>query len=245
MPIAMRYTKPEVQDRIARDYVIGSLSLAARRRCEMLRRELPELDKRIYRWQEHLQPLADVVPERAPRALVWEQLEASINAPSGKLSVSNATADSWWNQLSFLRTLAIASSFLVVALVLLRVTQVAPPQVDYVAVLADDGGQPVYVATASETTKALEIRNFTDVAAADTQTAHQLWALSKTDGEARSLGLLDAVAVSQYPLSEAEWRLVMDAEELLVTAEMPGGSAIGEPSDEVISRGLCVRLSTG
>ena len=237
MPNAVRYTKPEVQERIARDYVMGVLSPAASRRCESLRKEIPGLDAKIYRWAEHLQPMADAVPELAPRPQVWERIAASVD------SQLIATKVSLWDRLSFVRGLAIASSLLVVALVLLQVTQVTPQSVDYIAVLADEQGEPRFVASASEVTKQLDIQVFGDALPGDS--AYQLWALSKTDGEARSLGLVDIDTASQRVLSEADWRLIIDAQELLVTAEMSGGSAIGEPSDDVISRGLCVRLSTG
>lgn len=242
MPRAVRYTKPEVQERIARDYVIGSLSAAARRRCESLRMELPDLDQKIHKWSEHLQPMADAVPDLVPGNAVWERIDASIN----KASLSPepvAKRLSLWDRLSFVRGLALAASILVVALALIQVTQDVPPSVDYVAVLANDAGQPRIVATASEVTKKLQIRIFGD--ALDSESDYQLWALSKTDGEIRSLGLLDAGSLSQRQLNETDWRLIIDAHELLVTAEMPGGSPIGEPSDDVISRGLCVRLSAG
>lgn len=242
MPRAMRYTKPEVQERIARDYVIGSLSPAARRRCESLRLELPDLDQKIHKWSEHFQPMADAVPDLVPGPAVWDRIDASINNAS--INPDPVAKNlSLWDRLSFVRGFALAASFLVVALALIQITQEVPPSVDYIAVLADDNGQPQMVATASEETKQLDIRIFGD--APDNESDYQLWAVSKTDGEARSLGLVDVGAVSQRQLSEADWRLIIDAQELLLSAEMPGGSPIGEPSDDVISRGLCIRLSTG
>ncbi len=237
MPNPVRYTKPEVQERIARDYVMGMLSPAASRRCESLRKELPGLDQKIFAWTEHLQPMADSVPELAPRPQVWARIEASLNP---QVVASKA---SLWGRLSFVRGLAIASSLLVFVLVALQMNQVTPQSIDYIAVLADEEGEARFVASASEVTKQLEIRLFGDALPGDS--TYQLWALSKTDGEARSLGLVDVVTTSQRVLSEADWRLIIDAQELLVTAEMVGGSAIGEPSEDVISRGLCVRLNTG
>lgn len=242
MPIGMRYQNPDVQARIARDYVAGALSLAARRRCEALRRELPELDRQIYRWEAHLQPLAEALPEQAPANAVWESIETSLNFAPADAKDTQPPLTAWWNRLGFLRTFALAASLAVVALSIAQFNRVAPPSVDYVAVLTDDAGAAQFVATASESTRQLDIRVFGDDF--DPDSDYQLWALSKTDGEVRSLGLVDVAASSQRVLETADWRLITDARELFVTEEMPGGSAIGEPSDVVLSRGLCVLLST-
>ena len=74
--------------------------------------------------------------------------------------------------------------------------------------------------------------------------SYELWVTSKTDRQARSLGLIDPqhAAISRT-LTEAEWRLIKDSATLLVTVEEYGGSSIGEPMGEVVAEGLCVRLS--
>lgn len=238
----LRYGKPAVQRRLARSHASGTLCNPARRRFEVLRRELPELDRLARDWDEYLQPLADAVPELPPRAAVWGRIEAAI-APKPSPRTTNL-----WGRLAFLRGLALVSTASAFALALfLTFSGPAPPpslDLDYVGVLSDARGQPRFVMTVSEATKMLEIRGVgrdplpTDV-------SYQLWAISRTDGAARSLGLIDPAAHTQKSLREAEWRLMMDAREALVTAEMPGGSPIGEPSDNVISRGLCIRLSDG
>ncbi|MEO0574307.1 MAG: anti-sigma factor [Pseudomonadota bacterium] len=233
----MRYEKPEVQDRLARDYVMGVLCDAARRRCHLLRRQIPALDQRIYYWEEHLQPMADAVPSLAPSAQLWRSIDASITTAPAQRSPS------LWSRLSFLRGFAVAASVVAMALVFVQLSSGPAATVDYVAVLAGSDGDARFVVTASDQTRQMDIKVFGNPLATDAD--YQLWAVSKTDGEIRSLGLLNANASSQRALNETDWRLVGDAHELLVTAEMTGGSAIGEPSDVVISRGLCIRLSDG
>lgn len=247
MSSALRYTKEEVQNRIARDYVVGTLSAQARRRCETLRRELPELDQKIYAWSEQLQPMADAVPDVAPSPALWANIDASINpadAKEAKNHLSNLATDTpLWSRLGFLRALTAAFSFAAISFAILLAIQPGSSELDYIAVLADADGQKSFVATATEDSKQLTLKRYS--AAPDDGTEYQLWALSKTDGEARSLGLLENALESTVALSESDWRLIIDARELVVTREPLGGSPVGEPSDQIVSRGLCVQLGTG
>ena len=74
---------------------------------------------------------------------------------------------------------------------------------------------------------------------------YQLWAVSRSDGETRSIAVIASKDMTLLELSEAQWRLIKDSESLMLTIEEEGGSAIDEPSDELVARGLCVRLKSG
>lgn len=238
---ALRYTKAEVQNRIARDYVVGTLCAQARSRCETLRKQLPELDQKIYAWAEKLQPMADSVPSVEPSPDLWARIESSVS-PATFQQAGQTTAP-LWSRLGFLRALTAALAFAVISLGTLLAVQPGASQLDYIAVLAASDGQKSFVATAVEDAKALSLKRFSEAPAPDIE--YQLWAISKTDGEARSLGLIANADESIKVLSESDWRLITDAHELLITEEPPGGSPIGEPGDKIVSRGLCIRLSTG
>lgn len=237
MPYPIRYDNPVVQRRLVGSYTAGALCAAARRRFEVLRKEIPSLDRRTREWEQHLQPLADAVPELQPRRQVWEKIDAHMShhkAPE---------RHRFWQKFSFERGLAFVSTAAALVLMIVVLTPPQAPDIDYIAVLTDNSGEPQLVATASESAMTLDLSLLAEPP--DANTVYQLWAVSKTDNETRSLGLLDGSKNSTRSLSENDWRLITDAQELLLTAEMRGGSAIGEPSDEVISRGLCVRLREG
>lgn len=239
---ALRYTKTEVQNRIARDYVLGTLCAQARSRCETLRKQLPELDQRIYAWAEKLQPMADSVPSVEPSPDLWARIESSVS-PATLQQAEQAATTPLWSRLGFLRALTAALAFAAISLGTLLAVQPGASQLDYIAVLAASDGQKSFVATALEDAKALSLTRFSEAPAPDIE--YQLWAISKTDGEARSLGLIANADESLKVLSESDWRLITDAHELLITEEPLGGSPIGEPGDKIVSRGLCIRLSTG
>ena len=113
----------------------------------------------------------------------------------------------------------------------------------YVAVLADEQSQPqVVAATYGESqTLLLDIVSLPPLEPGET---YELWVTSKTDQQARSLGEipLGTDNVSRQ-LTVAEWRLIKDSDSLLISIEDEGGSPIGEPMGEIVSRGACVRLS--
>jgi len=71
----------------------------------------------------------------------------------------------------------------------------------------------------------------------------QLWAQSRRDGQIRPLHVFDQNNINQVALDETALRLVQDSEFLILTLEEEGGSSIDEPSDIVLAKGVCVRLT--
>ncbi len=113
----------------------------------------------------------------------------------------------------------------------------------YVAVLTDQSQQAHLVASTYGESRTL-IVNMIGGPDLTTEQSFELWVLSKTDGEARSLGIIPRnQSLIEQQLSIAQWRLIKDSHSLMVTIEEFGGSAIGEPSEQIVSRGLCVRLT--
>lgn len=238
MSRALRYTQQELQQHLARTYVVGTLRGLARRRFEHLMMELPELRQHVQRWQDHLQPLADAAPAETPDPSLWKAIETQI-AP--REQTTKSTSRPWG--LPFLgRGLGVAALVLLGALAtLLALRPTAPTAVDYIAVLEDNAGIPVAVATTKTSTQLLKVNILRDPELADDADL-ELWAISKTDGETRSLGLLDRADSGERLLTAAETRLIKDAQSLLITVEPEGGSPIGEPGGEVFSQGVCVRI---
>jgi anti-sigma-K factor RskA len=112
----------------------------------------------------------------------------------------------------------------------------------YVAVLTQSKGQAHLVARSYGESQKLVV-NIVNVPTTSKDEALELWVVSKTDQQARSLGVLpNNTSLFEQKLTDAQWRLIKDSESLIVTIEENGGSPIGEPSDVVVSRGLCVRL---
>lgn len=129
---------------------------------------------------------------------------------------------------------------------------------DYVAVLTQPGSdQPLLTALTSSSGAELRLQWQPPVAAQALATtadatnhgqiaadvSWQLWAKSRRDGQIRSLLVFDQQQDGSLTLDEARLRLIRDAEDLILTQEEPGGSPIDEPSDQLLARGACVRLT--
>ena len=74
----MNYLQPERLDRLAREYVLGTLNGGARRRFERLLRQTAAARLAVDTWQERFSVLAAGVPPMPPRDAVWRGLEQRL-----------------------------------------------------------------------------------------------------------------------------------------------------------------------
>src|SRR5882672_2609976 len=131
----MDYSRPDLADRLAADYVTGTLRGPARRRFEALLPAHPILRSAVDNWQARLMPLtASVVPEKPP-AQVWKRIEARIG---GAAKPAAPVRMGWWGQIAFWRSLAGIASAAALSLAVL-VTSPGPAQPPVVVVLSSTG----------------------------------------------------------------------------------------------------------
>src|SRR5262245_2535136 len=131
--------KPELRQRLAAEYALGTLRGRARERLKRWLRDDPELAREVAQWEARLSPMAGAVPPVAPPARVWHALERRIGAPA-------KAAFSLWKALGLVAGGALAA--LVVVAVLFRPAPGGMPA-SYIAVLSDPKtSRPVLVATA-------------------------------------------------------------------------------------------------
>jgi anti-sigma-K factor RskA len=244
-----RYNLPEVAEHLASNYVMGQLSISVTKRVNALRRhyDYKALDDRIYYWEQKLSPLNDATPELAPLPETWQSIQQQLDMGNKKTSPEKAFAGdspSFWQQLFGNRMFSAGSfaSCLLLAMVLVFMPA-SEDSLSYIAVLEDSNKTPQVVAATYGDSKnlVLEILDLPDITEDE---SYELWVTSKTDNQVRSLGEIPKDLENfTRQLSDAEWRLITDSAFLLVSVEETGGSPIGEPSDMVISRGLCIQLS--
>jgi len=78
MSRARRYDQPELRDRLAAEYALGTLQGRARERFRSLMRYDPGLRARVATWEARLAPLSDAIPARHPRAAAWAAIAARL-----------------------------------------------------------------------------------------------------------------------------------------------------------------------
>src|SRR5690242_10400048 len=99
---AMNYDDPHLLDRLAAEYVFGSLPSRARRRFERLRQRLPAAEKAVLDWERRLMPLSGPVPAERPPGQVWNAIEQRTGGATAR-----RTSDAWWTWLRPLTAFAL------------------------------------------------------------------------------------------------------------------------------------------
>lgn len=251
----------ESDDGDAFEFVLGTLTEHEKRAYLERRARNPALLARQQFWEAQLQALQPTTDTLTPKKQTWDQIERFISQaptahvsrhsessagelPSSEKSRRRASSEQtpFWRQWLSWGAAAVAASFFTSMIFFFVLMPRGELPVDYVAVLTGEDGKAKLSAVTEGESQAMWLQ-WDEVAIAPDQDL-QLWALSKTDGETRSLAVFDDAGLKQIELSEANWRLVKDAELLILTAEEVGGSPMDEPSEQVIATGYCVRLES-
>ena len=214
----MNIVTPELADRLAAEYVLGTLTGGARRRFEALLPAHPALRLAVAAWEQRLLPMALKSEPVQPAARVWTGVEA-------KLGWRAPARPSPW-RLRFWQAFA---TFATVAAVVLGTTTRPPPVgAPMIVVLHATKGSEAIVAGLSPDRRQLSIQPLQKVALTSDQSL-ELWALKK-DGPPASLGVIAADKLTAvHPKS-----LPADTKGLAVSLEPLGGSPTGAPTGPVL-----------
>lgn len=112
----MNIQSPALSDRLAAEYVLGTLHGAARRRFERLLYAHPDLRRAVVDWEWRLNRLAVASPSAPPPPIIWQTLDRRLFAAPVRRP--------WWDRLPFWRGLALAG---VLATILVIAPQGLPP----------------------------------------------------------------------------------------------------------------------
>lgn len=251
-----RYSSTVVVDHLASNYVMGLLSPRVRKRVDSLRTQFDyrHIDQRIDFWEQKLSPLNNTIPELAPLPETWLNIQAKLDMGQARTQTEQKHAEKAagifaWPSFSILKQpiLKWSTAFsLVICFVLgynlLQQNNALDP-LSYVAVMQDSDQTPQVVAATYGASKKLML-DILGLPEIDPEESYELWVTSKTDNQSRSLGEIPKGLTSfNRQLSQAEWRLIADSSFLIISIEDVGGSAIGEPSERIVSKGACIRLT--
>ena len=109
----MDYSRPQLADRLAAEYVAGTLRGPARRRFESLLPAHPMLREATRAWQARLMPLTAPITPVQPSGEVWRRISERIGGETP------ATRGGAWNRLPFWRGLAAFASVAAIGLAVL------------------------------------------------------------------------------------------------------------------------------
>ncbi len=224
----MDYSRRELAQRLAAEYVLGTLRGPARRRFETLLPAHPALRDAVSEWQQRLSPLSATVKEVTPTARVWRDIES-------RLFGQRPAPERWWQRLSLWRGLTGVATAATIAMVMVS-SRVPAPQAPIVVVLnanpqAAQALNASFVASVSADGRALVLRPINDLALTPDR-ALELWAVPE-QGAPRSLGLVQASGATTVLRTQ----LLQGTAAFAVSVEPAGGSTTGAPSGPIVSVG--------
>lgn len=231
----MNYRTPQLIDKLAGEYVLGTLRGLARKRFERLAADDATIRLHIREWEERLMALSNSLPDVEPPARVWRAIEARIRAEAKRQPQATRWLN-WW------RPLALGMAGISAALMVYigaGITPTAPARDSYIVVLNSDKMKPVMLAKADALTGEIQIRVLASQTLASDK-ALELWGLPKA-GKPRSYGLLPASGVVKLKFDKPVDQVLQDIAALAVSLEPQGGSPTGQPTGPVLYSGELIR----
>lgn len=261
---------PELLQRLAASYALGTLRGGARRRFESLAREHASVRAAALVWQTHWSGLAELQPGSTPDPAVWVRIHNLVQADKAQHAMADTRAaraertagpasagiGGLWRALWVWRGAAAAGAVATLVAVVvglqahgglqatssaqiaaLQQQLQATPQIQYVAVLADDQAAASMLVTFDPKNHQLVLQRVGGFQEGANQSL-QLWALPPVGGP-RSLGVLGHEKLLTLTAGERD---VQQVPTLAISLEPKGGvpSETG-PTGPVLFKGALIQ----
>jgi anti-sigma-K factor RskA len=233
------YKNPELRDRLAAEYVVGTLRGRARARFQSLLRYDPSLRSLVADWEARITPLAAAAGEIEPPARVWKHLSQRIAGITRRTGV--------WSSLALWRGLAATgAAFVLILAAFIGVTPRPEPPMAMVAVMNDDKGVPALVVSwppmKSMRDPHIRVKVVQAHPVMDAGTSWEMWMLPGGQAAPVSLGLITTDRDQVMKIKPALAQRMGDAWGIAMSVEPAKGSPTGAPTGPVIFKGQCVKI---
>jgi anti-sigma-K factor RskA len=259
---------PALLDQLAASYALGTLRGGARRRFETLARQSPTIRSAALLWHERFTSITELQTADAPSPNVWKRIENTLSAqrlpaPALATAQNSSLLDNLRRSLSRWRGAALAGGLATAAAVVVGVnlsgqlsnqsaqlaqaaqqnTQLtarlaAAPEIQYVAVLADDKADASVLVTFDPKNQKLTLKRVGSFQETADQSL-QLWALKS--GGPQSLGVLGSDKVIRLTAAEGQ---VREVPTLAISLEPKGGAPVGSgPTGPVLFKGALIQTT--
>jgi anti-sigma-K factor RskA len=247
----VKYDNPELLERLAAEYVLGTLRGKARDRFIAILRTLPAARTAVWRWESRLHDFQHAAPETwlpLPEEKVWQRIRSQLRMDSASVQsnvvpltrIASRASDSTriWKGLTALATAAVV----LLAVMLVRNPATPVSGAEHVAVFSDQQQEPQWLVSIDRDTGMLTARAV-NAQAAGAGKAFELWMLPGGSAPPRSLGLLPvAHQVLHARLPRATMSMLPATTVLAVSLEPSGGSPTGLPGGPVLYQAPLLRL---
>ena len=236
----MRFADETLRDKLAAEYVLGTLSGRARRRFEIYLRGNPQLRRAVSEWETRLGPLTDVLPATEPPARVWQAIQT-------RLQIGRKAKTGFWENLSFWRVSSFASGLLALALLVFVALPKpeTPVEAGRMVVVLNDLATRRPAMTASwepgqRGGRTLRIRVIGHAEMAP-NTSWELWMLPGGEQKPVSLGLITTHETQIVKIPDALGAQLDAAQGLAMSVEPANGSPTGLPTGPVLYAGESIK----
>ena len=220
----MKSANRELVDRLAGEYVLGTLRGRARRRFERWLLS-PQVGAIVKAWEDRLSGLEPALRGVTPPPAVWRGIETRLELKK----LARAPAMRW---------LALAASLMFFALLgVFALRQFGTPPVTQQAYIEADA-QTIYwrVELLGDNREvSIHVHQVHDLPAGK---SHELWVLPANGGAPVSLGLLPHTGDHHRVLTAAQHAALAGAKTIAVSLEPAGGSPNGSPTEVLLTAPL-------
>jgi anti-sigma-K factor RskA len=229
---------PELADRLAASYALGTLRGGARRRFEALARQSPPLRALALVWRERISAMTELQAQEAPSPNVWKRIAIALrNEEEARLRAAAPavrTSPGFWRAAALAGGFAALVAFTLAAYTGSQLTQLsAAPEIRYVAMLEDERSAPAILVTFDPRHGTLTLKRLGDFREQPDRSL-ELWALPP-GAAPRSLGVVDGGQVVRLNAVEGQLR---EVPALAITLEPKGGVPRGSgPTGPVLFKG--------
>ena len=203
-------------DRLAAEYVLGTLRGPARRRFERWRSSSELVAEHCAIWERHLAPMAERLREMPPPAGTLAKIQR-------RLGLSQPPALRWASALAMLALLIALFAYW---------PATRAPQPDRIAMISTPAGALQWRVELYAQRARLVMRSPV-LAPKPSARDYELWALP-TGGPPVSLGVMPVRGENSIALSDSQRRALARAAQVAVTVEPLGGSPTGHPTGPVV-----------
>ena len=252
--------KPELLDRLASAYALGTLRGGARRRFEALAREQAPVRAATLIWQTRMASMNELQPQAAPAPVVWTRIDNLLRGELAAKSmetarqarIATANLGGWLRSLALWRGATAAGALATVLAVVtglnlrtqmggeiaqLQAKILTTPEIEYVAVLADDKSAASMLVTFDAKNKKLTLQRVGGFQEPGDRSL-QLWALPPSGGP-KSLGVLGSDKLLRLTAAEGD---VREVPALAISLEPKGGvPSAGGPTGPVLFKGALIQ----
>jgi anti-sigma-K factor RskA len=240
----MNYNRPELRDRLASEYVLGTLSGRARKRFQRLLKANPALREDVAAWERRLVPMASALSAPMPSAKVWMGISSAVarrSAPAAKPGFFER-----WFGLRSLGSLAAGIVLGIGVMLMMPLIQPggtgsadAPLAQAYAGFLQDGTGTPTVLVSSLRHGRSVDVKLLRNIDSG--AGVLQLWALPR-EGTPFPLGVIPSQGRARLQIPEESETLLKNVSELAVTVESRPASPGAVPTTDYILRGPCLKF---